>query len=101
MSKGARKKRNSRPWNNPDAMRDISDILAMPGVDPELRLDGYDVSEVPSSRAEKDYICPDCGNVIPEGEPHVVVFPDDDPDLRRHWHRHCWRMEVRRSDGAA
>ena len=101
MSKGARRKRQSRPWNNPDALRDISDILATGTVDPEMRLDGYDVQDVSAQRAEKDYICPDCGNVIPEGEPHVVVFPHGDPDLRRHWHRHCWRMEVRRSTGAA
>ena len=27
----------------------------------------------------------------------VVVWPDGDADLRRHWHRHCWRSEVRSS----
>ena len=102
MSKGARKKRKSRPWQNPDAFRDLSDIMArVSDVDPELRLEGYDVQEVPAHKAEKDYVCPDCGNIIPEGEAHVVVFPEGDPDLRRHWHRYCWRFEVGRSNGAA
>jgi len=97
MSKGARRKRQSRPWNNPDAFRGLADIA--PSIDPELELDGYEVSEVPAHRAEKDYLCPDCGNVIPEGEAHVVVFPEGDPDLRRHWHSYCWRLEVRREMG--
>ena len=101
MSKGARKKRKSRPWQNPEAFRDLSGMMPNPDVDPELQLEGYDVSEVSADRAVKDYVCPDCGNVIPEGESHVVVFPTGDPDLRRHWHRYCWRFEVRRSDGAA
>ncbi len=103
MSKGARKKRQTRPWQNQDAMRDISHLLGASGgppVDEELELEGYEVSEVPPSRAEKDYVCPDCGNTIPAGEGHVVVFPDGDPELRRHWHRHCWRLEVRNSRGA-
>ena len=102
MSKGARKKRQTRPWQNADAMRDISHLLGDAGapVDEELALDGYEVQEVPPARAEKDYVCPDCGITIPAGEAHVVVFPDGDPELRRHWHRHCWRLEVRNSRGA-
>ena len=102
MSKGARRKRQTRPWQNADAMRDISHLLGASSstVATDLEMDGYEVSEVPEHKADKDYICPDCGNVIPQGEAHVVVFPDDDPDLRRHWHRHCWRLEVRRSGGS-
>lgn len=101
MSKGARRKRASRPWQNEAALRDISDILARSQVDEDLLLDGYEVQEVPAHRADKDYVCPECGNVIPEGEGHVVVYPEGDADLRRHWHTYCWRFEVRRSGGAA
>ena len=101
MSKGARKKRATRPWNNPDALRGLGDLLAPPdGIDGELELDGYEVRRVDPERAAKDYICPECGNTIEVGEGHVVVWPEDDPDLRRHWHRHCWRIEVRRETGA-
>ena len=101
MSKGARKKRATRPWQDPMAMRNFGDILA-PARDGEedLNLDGYEVRRVDASRANKDYICPECGNVVPEGEGHVVVWPVGDEDLRRHWHQHCWRLEVRRETGA-
>ena len=99
MSKGAKRKRQTRPWQNTDALRDIGDLLTSQSRD-ELELDGYEVQRVDEGRALKDYVCPECGNVVPAGEGHVVVWPQGDPDLRRHWHRHCWRHEVRRSVGA-
>lgn len=98
MSKGSRRKRATRPWQHPGAMRDIGDmLLARSGQD--LQLDGYEVREVDAEQATKDYVCPDCGNTVPAGEGHVVVWPEGDTDLRRHWHKHCWRLEVRRSTG--
>lgn len=99
MSKGSRRKRATRPWQHPGAMRDIGDIL-VGGVADDLRLDGYEVRRVEGDSATKDYVCPDCGNTVSAGEGHVVVWPEDDSDLRRHWHKHCWRLEVRRSTGA-
>lgn len=99
MSKGSRKKRQTRPWQNTEALRDLGDLLAPPGGDDdELALDGYQVKRIDGARALKDYVCPECGNTITTGEAHVVVWRDGDPDLRRHWHRHCWRVEVRRGD---
>ena len=65
------------------------------GVGPEP-MEGHVVRLVPGLRASKGYTCPDCGNDIPPGQGHVVAWPEHDPDLRRHWHRHCWRMAVRR-----
>lgn len=97
MSKGSRRKRATRPWQDPQAMRDLGDLVIPSGEGDELELDGYEVRRVDGSRATKDYICPECGNAVPVGEGHVVVWPQDDADLRRHWHRHCWRLEVRRS----
>jgi hypothetical protein len=97
MSKGARKKRSTRPWQNPDAMRDIGDLLSSTQVDDDLSLEGYEVKRVDPDRALKDYICPECGNTVAVGEGHVVVWPTGDEDLRRHWHKHCWRLEVGRS----
>ncbi len=103
MSKNSRRKRETRPWQHPGAMRDIGDLLApsSDAVDPELELEGYEVRRVDASRAVKDYVCPECGNAVPAGESHVVVWPEGDSDLRRHWHTHCWRFEVRRSAGAS
>jgi hypothetical protein len=101
MSKNSRKKRATRPWQHPEAMRDIGDLLsgAPDRVDDDLELDGYEVRRIDPARALKDYVCPECGNTVPEGEAHVVVWPTGDSDLRRHWHKHCWRFEVRRSVG--
>ena len=104
MSKNSRRKRATRPWQHPEAMRDISDLLAGglgPSADDDLELPGYEVRRIDGERTSKAYVCPECGNTIPEGEAHVVVWPEQDGDLRRHWHRHCWRIEVRRSSNAS
>lgn len=59
------------------------------------------VSPVQPYAARKEYLCPGCQNVIPPGTFHLVVVPDDEPDLRRHWHHGCWHKEMRRRFGAA
>jgi len=51
--------------------------------------------------ARKRYLCPGCGGWIAAGEGHLVVVPEHDPDLRRHWHRACWDRELRRHHGRA
>lgn len=99
MSKNSRRKRATRPWQHPGALRDVDDLFSQVRRDAELELPGYEVRVIAGDRARKDYVCPACGNMIPAGETHVVVWPSYDSDLRRHWHRHCWRIEVRRSPG--
>ena len=59
-------------------------------------LDGYVVRRVPAVSADKAYRCPDCANPIAAGVGHVVAWPDDHPQERRHWHLHCWRVAARR-----
>jgi hypothetical protein len=44
---------------------------------------------------ERPYRCPGCQQMIRPGITHLVVVPDDDADLRRHWHGPCWRRERR------
>jgi hypothetical protein len=44
----------------------------------------------------KSYVCPTCVQTIPAGTGHVVAWPEGIVDERRHWHRHCWRLAVRR-----
>ena len=57
------------------------------------------VRDVPADRASKIYTCPGCQNLIPSGMAHVVAWPetpgmgyDSGLEQRRHWHRHCWRL---------
>lgn len=101
VSKGSRRKRATRPWQDPSALRDVSDLLTRSDSEDDLDLHGYEVRRVDGVNAVKEYVCPDCGNSVAEGEAHVVVWPVGDSDLRRHWHRHCWRLEVRRSKSEA
>lgn len=54
------------------------------------------VHPVQPYQARKAYLCPGCEQSIPPGTGHVVVVPDEAPDLRRHWHRGCWHKEQRR-----
>lgn len=83
-------------------MRDISDLLASGRMgEDDLSLEGYVVRRVDAGKAAKDYVCPACGNTVAAGEGHVVVWPEGDGDLRRHWHSHCWRIEVRNASSGA
>ncbi|HLY82134.1 MAG TPA: hypothetical protein VKQ71_04070 [Acidimicrobiales bacterium] len=50
-------------------------------------------------QAHKAYLCPGCLQEIGAGTGHVVVVPLDAPDLRRHWHKPCWRHRERRRPG--
>lgn len=100
MSKGSRRKRATRPWQDPAALRDFGGVTNAFDVGDDLTLDGYEVRHISAERAAKDYVCPSCGNLVREGESHVVVWPEHDNDLRRHWHTHCWRIEVRNSVGS-
>ena len=54
------------------------------------------VSVVQPYQARKVYTCPGCEQSIPVGVGHLVVVPELEPDLRRHWHRGCWFKEERR-----
>lgn len=54
------------------------------------------VHPVQPYQARKAYLCPGCEQLIDEGMGHLVVIPEESPDLRRHWHRGCWYKELRR-----
>jgi hypothetical protein len=66
-------------------------------ADPSLpQLEGYEVQRVPGFQAGKPYVCPGCHDDIAPGQGHVVAWPLDCVDERRHWHLHCWRLASRR-----
>jgi hypothetical protein len=51
---------------------------------------GWTVRVMRGDRATKGYRCPGCEQEISAGVGHLVAVPDDNPELRRHWHRACW-----------
>jgi hypothetical protein len=57
------------------------------------------VTPVQPYQARKEYLCPGCNGIIPVGTFHLVVVPDEAPDLRRHWHHGCWYKDLRRRLG--
>jgi hypothetical protein len=54
------------------------------------------VRHVTGSRATKAYRCPGCDQEIRPATPHVVAWPVDREDDRRHWHSPCWAARDRR-----
>jgi hypothetical protein len=45
-------------------------------------------------------VCPYCNQPIAAGRPHVVAWPDDGEDLRKHFHTECFRRELKRGGPA-
>lgn len=63
----------------------------------EIGADGeWVVRTVTASGATKTYRCPGCDHEIPPSWPHVVAWPVDRPEDRRHWHTPCWRAREHR-----
>ena len=65
------------------------------------RAGNFLVRDVPATHATKVYTCPGCRNSITVGMAHVVAWPEtpgmgfeSGPEQRRHWHRHCWRLNA-------
>jgi hypothetical protein len=54
------------------------------------------VQHVTASRATKPYRCPGCDQEIRPATPHVVAWPEEADDERRHWHTPCWAARDRR-----
>ncbi len=56
------------------------------------------VRRITGSASTKAYRCPGCDQLIPDGVPHVVAWPDHvGVDDRRHWHKACWNAKDRRT----
>jgi hypothetical protein len=43
----------------------------------------------------KVYRCPGCDHEIALGTPHIVAWPADRVEDRRHWHTPCWARQRR------
>jgi hypothetical protein len=56
----------------------------------EWAADGWHLRVVQPYRALKVYRCPGCNQEIFPRTLHLVVWPEGEPEQRRHWHRTCW-----------
>ena len=54
------------------------------------------VQTVTGSAATKTYRCPGCDHEIRMATPHIVAWPTEDPETRRHWHTPCWNSRGKR-----
>jgi hypothetical protein len=71
-------------------------LTEIEGADQLGHFDDEMVHPIQPYQARKSYMCPGCESLIDKGVGHLVVVPQDAPDLRRHWHRGCWFKERRR-----
>jgi hypothetical protein len=60
----------------------------------------YEVRRISGSTSDKPYRCPGCDQLIPTATPHVVAWPIEDIDSRRHWHTACWSKRNNRRPNA-
>lgn len=91
MARRRRTDKHSKPFRPLDTSRHASKR--------EMSRGTFLVRDVPAGSSTKTYTCPGCSNAIPPGTAHVVAWPETPGlgyesglDERRHWHRHCWRM---------
>ena len=56
----------------------------------------YQVRRITGSSSTKPYRCPVCDQLIPTATPHVVAWPEEDIESRRHWHTPCWKKKDQR-----
>jgi hypothetical protein len=51
---------------------------------------GNVVRRIQPYQATKTYRCPGCDQEIGPGVGHLVAWPEEDLEQRRHWHQPCW-----------
>ncbi|BBX15502.1 hypothetical protein CRI77_23375 [Mycolicibacterium duvalii] len=56
----------------------------------------YEVRPVSAANAAKTYRCPGCDHEIRPATAHIVAWPVDGIEDRRHWHTSCWRNRTTR-----
>jgi hypothetical protein len=77
-----------------DALKSGDDDVLRPPLGEHIE-DGFVVRTV-SGASGKSYRCPGCDQELRPATPHVVTWPQGEPDDRRHWHTACWSARERR-----
>lgn len=81
--------KGARPDNSEGAERE-------PRPSNEWEEDGFTVRALTGSSSTKVYRCPGCDHEIRTATPHIVAWPTEDADNRRHWHTPCWNSRGKR-----
>ncbi|MDT7572980.1 MAG: hypothetical protein QOE05_3154 [Actinomycetota bacterium] len=77
-----------------EALKSSDDEAVRPPIGEHVE-DGFVVRQV-SGASGKAYRCPGCDQEVRPATPHVVAWPEGQPDDRRHWHTACWSARDRR-----
>lgn len=56
---------------------------------------GWQAKQYKGAGAGGDYVCPRCSRGVTRATDHVLAWPDDDTERRRHWHSVCWASAVK------
>jgi hypothetical protein len=65
-------------------------------VEFDARGEEWLVRRITGASSTKAYRCPGCDQEIRPATPHVVAWPSESIDQRRHWHTPCWNARDRR-----
>lgn len=78
-----------QPRKPPTPVEEISARLLQPDAQ---SVDGFVVKG--TQGASKRYLCPWCQGWIEPGVRHIVAYPTERLDERRHYHSGCWQKRA-------
>ena len=83
-------------YRSKDARPDDEASERAPRPANEWEEDGFTVRALTGASSTKMYRCPGCDHEIRMATPHIVAWPTEDPETRRHWHTPCWNSRGKR-----
>ena len=81
----------------PDDDGDTGLVGGFEAIEADATGEEWKVRRITGSSSTKTYRCPGCDHEIRPATPHVVAWPIEAVDQRRHWHTPCWQARNRRS----
>lgn len=86
--------------NRREEIPDLGEIKVSSYRRAETHTDGdWVVQSISGSTSVKEYRCPGCDMEIKPATPHIVAWPQEDVEQRRHWHTACWKKRSHRRPG--
>ena len=86
--------------NRREEIPDVGEIKISGHRRTETHTDGdWTIQSITGATSVKAYRCPGCDMEIKPGTPHIVAWPNESVDDRRHWHSACWNKRTHRRPG--